>query len=442
MVKNNIFGTFATAGILLLLTSACTPNVAYRTNYQPCISANPVEECSTSSLQEYTDPNDPERAYMLGIVEFDDQGQLYDRNQMSALLDRLYETATHDNVLISVFVHGWHHRAKAGDSNIVNFRKSLLALSKLEHVDAKQKNRRPRKVVGVYAAWRGESVPVPVLNVATFYSRKNVAQRVGLGVTELLARLEEVRDLKETIRDGNDSHNRLVVVGHSFGGAVVYSALSQILMERFVDTKGPVGTASTVRGFADLVILLNPAFEALQFSTLGDMANERGSYFTDQVPVLAVLTSETDYATKYAFWAGRAVSTTFKEHRKVTRINKATGKQQVINQGSADRTAIGHFEPYRTHRLDPDGSLADSGMYTVLKSVREGWEQDAPGRSIHFPGTVLKHLDKSVSRNPYLLIQVDHDIIPSHNDIYDPRVIDFLSYLIMVSISEEADNRE
>lgn len=436
MLKQKIFRAFSAAGILLLLTSACTPNVAYRTDYEPCVSAKPVEECPASSLQEYTDPNDSDRAYMLGIVEFDDQGQLYDRNQMSALLDHLYETAAHDNVLISVFVHGWHHRAKAGDNNIVNFRKSLLELSKLEHVDAREKGRRPRKVVGVYAAWRGESVPVPILNVATFYSRKNVAQRVGHGVTELLMRLEEVRDLKESVRDGNESPNRLVVIGHSFGGAVVYSALSQILMERFVDTKGPVGTASTVRGFADLVILLNPAFEALQFSTLSDMANERGSYSSDQVPVLAVLTSETDYATKYAFWAGRAVSTIFKEHRKVTRLNKATGKQQTINQGSADRTAIGHFEPYRTHRLNPDGSLSDAGMYTVLKAVREGWEQDAPGRSIHFPGSVLTHLDKSVSRNPYLLVQVDHDIIPSHNDIYDARVIDFLSYLIMVSITE------
>lgn len=437
MLKQKTFRTFAGIAILLLLTCGCTPNVAYRTDYQPCISANPVEDCSTSSLQEYTDPKDPERAYMLGIVEFDDQGQLYDRKQMSTLLDHLYDTAAHDNVLISVFVHGWHHRAKAGDNNIVNFRQSLLELSKLEHLDAKQKNRRPRKVVGVYAAWRGESVPVPVLNVATFYSRKNVAQKVGHGgVTELLSRLEEVRDLKESIRDGNDQQNRLVVIGHSFGGAVVYSALSQILMERFVDTKGPVGTASTVRGFADLVILINPAFEALQFATLSDMANERGSYFSKQVPVLAVLTSETDYATKYAFWAGRAASTLFKDHRKTTRINKATGKEQVIKQGAADRTAIGHFEPYRTHRLNPDNSLSDAGVYTALKAVREGWELDAPGRSIHFPGSVLEHLDKSVSRNPYLLVQVDHDIIPSHNDIYDPRVIDFLSYLIMISITE------
>ncbi len=422
--------------MLATLMGGCTSNVAYRTDYQLCVSTTPVRDCASSSLQEYTDPDDPELAYTLGIVEFDDQGQLYDREQMTALLAHLYEIAEQDNLLISVFVHGWHHGAKVNDSNIVNFRQSLLKLSKLEHFDARQKDREPRRVVGVYTAWRGESISVPALNVLTFYSRKNVAQTVGHGgVTELFARLEELRDVREKARRGSDddSRNCLVVVGHSFGGAIVYSALSQILMERFVESPA----TGAISGFADLVILVNPAFEALQFATLGDMANARATYVADQVPVLAVLTSETDYATKYAFWAGRALSTLFKEHRDTRRDNNAMGGQQTISQGSADRTAIGHFEPYLTHRLNPDAGLKATNVYAVLKEVRTGWSQDAPGQTIRFPGSVLKHLDKSVGRNPYLLVEVDRDIIPSHNGIYDPRVLDFLSYLIMISVTDE-----
>ncbi len=427
-------GSFA----IMLAAAGCAGNAPYRTDYKPCISAQPVAECATSSLEEYRDPADPSLAYTLGFVEFDDQGQLYDRRQMQALLDYLYKAAGSDNLLMTVFVHGWHHNASVNDNNIAHFRQSLLALSKLEQSDADANKRRARKIVGIYLGWRGESVTVPPFNYATFYGRKDTAQTVGHGgVIELFARLEEIRDTRESVRDRNASDtNRLVVVGHSFGGAVVFSALSQILMERFVDTKGPVGTSSNARGFGDLVILINPAFEALRFASLSDMANERGSYFPEQAPVLAVLTSETDYATKYAFWAGRAVSTVFDSHRDVSRLNRGSGREQEIDQGEADRNTIGHFEPYITHRLDPDDSLQAAEMLKVLDSVRNGWAADAPGKDIHFRGSVLKHLDKSITRNPYLNIEVDKKIIPGHNEIYDPRVLDFLANLIMLTTTE------
>lgn len=428
---------------MILGLAGCAGNIAYRTDYTTCVSARPVAECAASSLEEYSDPVHPELAYTLGFVEFDDKGQLYDRRQMHALLDYLYRSAASDNLLMTVFVHGWHHNASVNDNNIAHFRQSLLMLSELERSDARANSRRARKIVGVYLGWRGESVTVPGLNVLTFYGRKEAAQTVGHGgVTELFARLEEIRDLRESVRDGASGANRLVVVGHSFGGAVVFSALSQILMERFVDTRGPVGTSSNVRGFGDLVILINPAFEAAQFATLSDMANERATYFPDQAPVLTILTSETDYATKYAFWAGRALSTAFDSHRTVSRLNKGGGKEQEIDQGVADRNTVGHFEPYITHRLDPDASLQNAEMLQVLDSVRSGWAGDAPGSDIRFRGTVLKHLDKSVTRNPYLNIAVDKKIIPGHNEIYDPRVLDFLANLIMLSTTEnEAASR-
>ncbi|HEY3487118.1 MAG TPA: esterase [Gammaproteobacteria bacterium] len=421
-----------------IVSSGCTGNMAYRTDYKPCVSLQPVSECSTAALEEYADPANPDQSYALGFVEFDDQGELYDRRQMHALLDYIYKVASRDDLLITVFVHGWHHNAKVDDSNVSNFRRSLLALSKLERSDARASKRKTRKIIGVYVGWRGESITVPVLNNLTFYGRKDTAQTVGHGgVTELLARLEEIRDTRESMRaSGESDTNRLVVVGHSFGGAVVFSALSQILLERFVDTKGPVGMASTTRGFGDLVILINPAFEAMQFASLSDAANERGSYFLQQAPVLAIMTSEKDYATKYAFWGGRALSTVFDSHRTVSRLNKGSGTQQEIDQAEADRNTVGHFEPFITHRLDPDSTLESADMLTVLDSVREGWAKDAPGKSIRFRGSVLNHLDKSVTRNPYLNIQVDKKIIPGHNEIYDPRVLDFLANLIMLSTTE------
>lgn len=420
--------------------TACTGNIAYRTQYDLCEIAQSEKKCDNASLQFYKNPEKAEESYTLGFVEFDDQGQLYDRKQMNILIKHLYSMASTDDLLMSVFVHGWHHNAKANDSNIVNYRNTLLKLSRLEQFDAKQAQRKPRKIVGIYVGWRGESVTIPYLNTLTFWDRKSTAQKVGHGgVTEFFSRLEEIRNVKEsTYTDNKEIQNRLVIIGHSFGGAVVYSALSQILMDRFVDTKGPVGTASTVKGFGDLVILINPAFEALQIATLNDMANERGSYFSDQAPVLAVLTSEADLATKYAFWAGRVFSTAPAKHRNVTRINKASKQEQLIKQGSADRTAIGHFKPYITHRLNPDKAPQTGNMLQALTDVRNSWQQDKPGQVIHFPGSVLEHRNTTVARNPYLLIQVDKDIIPGHNEIYDERVVSFLSFLIMLSTSDMA----
>jgi len=68
----------------------------------------------------------------------------------------------------------------------------------------------------------------------------------------------------------------LVIVGHSFGGAIVHSSLVQILEDRFVRTDSlSSNIQSNVEGFGNLVVLINPAFEALQFSALSDMSTER-----------------------------------------------------------------------------------------------------------------------------------------------------------------------
>ena len=39
--------------------------------------------------------------------------------------------------------------------------------------------------------------------------------------------------------------------------------------------------------------------------------------------------------------------------------------------------------------------------------------------------------------NPYLSIYVDGELIPDHNNIYDPRVTEFIRQLILLSIQEE-----
>src|SRR5262249_19573985 len=153
---------------------------------------------------------------------------------------------------------------------------------------------------------------LPVIENLTFWDRKNTAHKVGHGeVTEVLNRIDQLRQVKDAQSARGSSRSRLIVVGHSFGGAVVFSALEQILEERFVRTAGPAGTSTDVVGFGNLVVLVNPAFEALLYSPLSDMSTERATYFESQLPVLAIITSEADDATRIAFPIGRWFSARF-----------------------------------------------------------------------------------------------------------------------------------
>lgn len=423
----------------LIFLSACTLNKQYHTQYETCHTAAPHTECKASTVVDFQDTADPDANYSLGFIEFDDQGQLHDRKQLSYLIDDLYSRADNNSLLIVVFVHGWQHNAQHNDRFVHNFHETLRMLSQEESQAARLEMRKTRQIAGVYLGWRGRSLDIPGINATTFWERKNTAHTVGRGgVAEVLSRLEEIRNLKISMDHTNPiTQTRLVIIGHSFGGAIVFTALSQILMERFVQTKGPVGVASDVRGFGDLVVLLNPAFEATQFLNHRLMSNERGHYFDSQYPVLAVLTSESDWATKYAFWAGRAVSTLFNTYKDIKYVNKTTNTEEIISEGSANRTAIGHFKPIETHFLEykPDAKAEDD-MVTYQR-VKKEWSEDAPGNTVEFNYSILHHQNNSVSHNPYLIIQADKRIIPNHSDIFSNEVGDFIRNFILLSVQDD-----
>lgn len=442
MMKNRV-GLPAIAALAVFALSACAPLKEYRTVYpEVCVSATqrPSPDCETHALQRL--PTAKGNDYLLGFIEFDDQGQLWDRKQMSDVVGKLAGEAGSKNLLMVVFVHGWKHSAAPKDTNIKTFRKVLRQLTDAEVQIAKLTGTPPREVVGVYLGWRGASVTVPLLKELTFWDRKSTAQKVGRGgVTEVLSRLELIKRDKESISDAHDRHTRLAIVGHSFGGAVVYTALDQILESRFVRTVGPAGVQSDIDDFADLVVLINPAIEALQFSALSDMSTERGTYFPSQLPVMLEMTSEADYATRYAFPAGRWLSTLFERTREQKRYNAVTHKQESISESDANITAIGHFKPYRTHRLYPRDNkkaveskeLSTSDSVRLFAQTSADWAHDKPGSRIPFGDLMLERTTTSAGRNPYLFAYVDKRLISDHNDIDDPRIIEFVKQLILIS---------
>ena len=96
---------------LALFVSGCTGLKQYRTNYSESNAAADPTNCPTCTLEVTTN-------YVLGFVECDDQGWLWDVRQMNTVVNRLIQEDARTNLLMVVFVHGWKHNASFDDENV------------------------------------------------------------------------------------------------------------------------------------------------------------------------------------------------------------------------------------------------------------------------------------------------------------------------------------
>lgn len=443
--------------IATLFLSSCASNNTYRYKTdEPCVVKDKVH-CADSSIQKH---NLEGKEYSLGFVEIDDQGQFRDnREQLNALIKELESTPENERLIITVFVHGWHHNAKEGDPNIESFKNGLDSLvgdykkleferEKKEKASGEIKQHKKTKIFGVYVGWRGDSIKVPYLKEVTFWDRKNTAENVGyVALSELLLRLEKVKNDRNSaeINKEKSANNRLVIIGHSFGGAAVYQSTSQILASRFMlsGQKMDAKTMSynkTIKGIGDLVVLINPAFEAIRYAPLFDIAQAQCVYEREQKPELIILTSVNDSATKTLFPLGRFFSTALETHDVVKRDD--CNFPVTYRESKADNTAVGHYEPLQTHQLKLTDTSGEKGnLWQAYDDINCNWKSQKNGESISFGSTELKSLSKTVERNPYLNIKVDAEIIKDHNDIFGGNLLDFLKVATYLSTDSECSEK-
>jgi len=130
-----------------------------------------------------------EEGYMLYFVDFDEQGQLIDLQQLQSIKTKLQQKHEEEkNFVIIVFIHGWNHSAKPDDDNLLLFKDALKKTKQFE-LEFPYGKEREREVVGVYLTWRGESLNFSklsflntffeVIKSFTFWSRKKVAEEIG-----------------------------------------------------------------------------------------------------------------------------------------------------------------------------------------------------------------------------------------------------------------------
>jgi hypothetical protein len=221
-------------------------------------------------------------------------------------------------------------------------------------------------------------------------------------------------------------------------------------------------------GIGDLVVLLNPAFEARRYAIFAeDLKNGQSHYRDDQLPVLFTVASEGDNAVGMAFPIGRTLYFLFHPWR-------YRGVEDVIGQG--------HYDPQTTHNLvltdesgteihpkaeekvkTHDASKDDIKRcdlhpnegdfstceceYPVPKSIGEALNDNmtfvSRGRGSVKTGSnervALQLRNKGAAWDehaPFIVARVSASIVPAHSDIYTPRFVTFLAGYIHDFLNE------
>ena len=410
----------------MLAFAGCTSVAEIRTHHNasgeliPIDAENPSTGCAASSTTTDARAHSIENygKYWAGYVEFDDEGWLYDPHgqptQMqvvqtrlrSELNDRQYDNA---DFLVVAFVHGWHHNAHDTDCNVHEFRAMLkVANDRYAAEAAKNPKMYARRIVGIYAGWRGESIDVDGLNVTTVLDRRNAAERVAKGdVRELFAQLRKLQ-IGETQKADpaggpmRADRMRTVVIGHSFGGLIAFHGLSPAVLNELTLTKpeGELGCRPTVYRppavlmqngvrvakdenvaiekdraapvFPDMLILVNPAFEATRFESLHALMRPNGCPYPEDRAKVVVVTADNDRATGSIFHASRKVLTLLEAYPR-----EGDGADDVSRERDANTHAIGFAQRYQTHRLCVIGEGPNRrAVASLMPSPSAEWKPD------------------------------------------------------------------
>lgn len=348
---------------------------------------------STGQLYDPETTKRPSPKPIIKRVEFTDEGEVVDRCQWS---DALFEVrglpsnGKRNSKLIVLYIHGWKHDGSPDDQDLLQFTELVRELDEAE--GAREES---RDVVGIFVAWPGKALSVPVLDNLSFWSRKGGADRVSAAgnVTKFISSVNNVS------RQQGSKEDFIVGIGHSFGGRILYSSVSPVLLhaiamshpgERF-------GTYGEVRGSVDLTVLLNPAFEASRYTAIDASRRPQEKFSNTQQPLLLSVSTENDSATRFAFPVGQVMGTRWKER---------------------ERTTLGNYEPYRTHHLShSEGVLPARGVW--YDSFCES-------------GLCLAK-DDPIMGYPFLVAKTDASVLDGHNGIWSPSFRKWLTDFIEIT---------
>ncbi len=421
--------------------------------------------------------------YDLRFVEADDQGWFWDPSQATAALSLIEETVRTNDTIVVLYVHGWHHSAACCDGNVEGFKEVLRRLRpeldrpmyttarSLAHPnkDVPQAIR----IIGIYVGWRGRSLP-SLLDYSTFWGRKAAAQRVGQAdFQEFMIRMQQVYDRHyATPKAGTPAASTflgIVSIGHSFGGQVMLSATSWFFENELqqvnrtpgflrVDPAETLGTTLTepLRGFGDLVILVNPAVEAAAYQRVHALSHGI-RYSPMQTPILLTISADNDAPRHSLFELGRVAGEFFTAAPYLEDTREREMKRQALGVYGPDGMQV-------THRLEPtDDSLRltltqlsnpHESFCSVEKQCSFDWyswttkpDKDTPdtldssefsdalakrvatfdfSKGVVFSNVILKPGPKAIDYQAMIVASAHPGVIDGHNGMYSEPLMGFL----------------
>ena len=221
--------------------------------------------------------------YDIAFLEFNDAGQLREKDQLTSLLKHITTTKT---LTALVFVHGLRNDAAIGSADIRRFH-TMTSLTANYVAQRKASSDPNHKTLGIFIGWRGRMLDEGNSQVdndtdkdsRSFYKQFQDTLAEKAAPITILSRKPQsdeiasdiatsILDIEKTIKaaNGDQSDNRLLIYGHSLGGNILIKGLVAEQVNRITQTVAD----QAPRGIGDLVVLLNPASEAANFSPLQD----------------------------------------------------------------------------------------------------------------------------------------------------------------------------
>jgi hypothetical protein len=455
--------------------ASCTPNQAYRDrDSRPWTTAPQTNFVRGEQLNQY-EPFSSKTAdhhFDFSYIEFDEKGDYWDRRQLGWTAQEIKKVAQSHDVVLLVYVHGWQNDASnLRGHDVPKFHCLLEHLAEADHFQ--------HRFFGVYIGWRGKSVPGgdgwfpdnSALDIASkaiffvphelsFYGRKDTATRAaGLPITEAIFQ-SVATTRKATQASGHQSTT--ILIGHSFGALLLEKALAQALAAKMISEQGSGGSFTPP---ADFVVLLNSAAESVYAKEMMDMLRRRSpssasgpSEISARHPLIVSVTSKADWATKMIFPIGTQLSNVFGVFRKYEWDTLYGESSHNVSQREYFTNTPGHNRHLISFEALPVSGAPADPVYEE-KDQCENVMLDAFVRNLEDPGTgpngrvrfttgassgkeVQWELTPTIPEDlmtPYWIVEVPHEIMRNHSDIFNENAIALMARLFRVSNPKPAE---
>lgn len=394
----------------------------------------------------------------LAYIEFDDNGEIFSRNELDLAIRRIeeLESSTPNGINVIVFIHGWKNNAD-NTSNVAGFQYVLTEINNFYHLD-------PTPLVGVYIGWRGASLRIA--KDLTYWNRSAATLRVaGAHLEEALYRIMvAVKSPPPTHNASSDTpagttgrprpSSNLIFIGHSFGGRVLERAMTPYLEGMMLAAdeghlqgcQPALAKPETATGpLPDLTVLLNeaaPATDAKQF--LEFLKCHQIPYQRDDpgyqmrpvnYPLFLSITSDGDAATSIALPIGQTAA----RRQLKTRPYDAPDPPEIPNQSTYFTHSAANIPALHSHELRRQA--CGPGELEVHLAYDHPVVHLGPGNPVSYHLCEVPDPAHRVAgspywnHTPYWIFKIPVAIVPDHSNVFRPELVEFLRFFLPSEVS-------